>query len=184
MDIKELEIKGIFEVCLKPHKDNRGFFMRSFDKNIFEKYGLNYNWVQENHSRSGKKGTLRGLHFQLPPHSETKLIRCIRGKILDVFVDLRKNSKSFGEWGSVELSEENQKMILLPKGIAHGFCTMADETEILYKVDEFYTPHAEMGIKWNDKDLDIDWPTNSPILSEKDQNNIRLSSFIETYSSL
>ncbi len=184
MDIKELEIKGIFEVCLQPHKDNRGFFMRSFDKNIFEKYGLNYNWVQENHSRSEKKGTLRGLHFQLPPHSETKLIRCIRGKILDVFVDLRKNSKSFGEWGSVELSEENQKMILLPKGIAHGFCTMADETEILYKVDEFYTPHVEMGIKWNDNNLDIDWPTSSPILSEKDQNNFSLSSFIETYSSL
>ena len=131
MEIIERKIKGVYEIQLKPIGDNRGFFMRTFDINEFNKYGLNKVWVQENHSRSTQKGIIRGLHFQLPPFSETKLVRCINGAVLDVFVDLRKNSPTFGQWDSIELSAENKKMIFIPRGFAHGFCTLTEESEVL-----------------------------------------------------
>lgn len=181
MEIKERKLKGTFEINLKPHKDDRGFFMRTFDDAIFKEHGLERKWVQENHSRSEEKGIIRGLHFQLPPFTETKLVRCIKGAVLDVFVDLRRDSKTFGKWDSIELTEENKKMIFIPRGFAHGFCTLTEVSEVHYKVDNFYNPDFESGLLWNDKDVEIKWPTNSPILSKKDVKNMTLYEFISKY---
>ena len=151
MQFKERKLKGTYEISLSPHGDSRGFFMRTFDDKLFQEQGLERNWVQENHSRSGSKGIIRGLHFQLPPYSETKMVRCILGKVLDVFVDLRKDSETFGEWDSIELTEENQKMIFIPRGFAHGFCTLTTESAVVYKVDNYYHPSSESrALSWND----------------------------------
>jgi dTDP-4-dehydrorhamnose 3,5-epimerase len=179
MEIKELEIKGVFEILLNPRFDERGFFMRSWDQDIFRQYGLDKVWVQENHSRSERKYIIRGLHFQTGPFSETKLVRCIRGKIYDVAVDLRKESPTLGKWEGIVLSEENKKMFYIPSGFAHGFCTLSDISEVVYKVDNFYSPESERGILWNDPDLDISWPTNSPYLSEKDSKNMNFRDILE-----
>ncbi len=181
MEIKERKIKGTFEITLNPILDDRGFFMRTFDDAIFKEKGLERKWVQENHSRSEEKGIIRGLHFQLPPFTETKLVRCVKGAVLDVFVDLRKDSETFGQWDSIELSEDNKKMIFIPRGFAHGFCTLTEISEILYKVDNFYSPKFECGLLWNDNDVGIKWPTNSPILSEKDKKNMTLQEFISNH---
>lgn len=182
MEIKERKLKGTFEIKLKPHIDERGFFMRTFDQSIYKKYGLERNWVQENHSRSERKGIIRGLHYQLPPFEETKLVRCIKGKILDVFVDLRLNSDTFGQWESIELSEENKTMIFIPRGFAHGFCTLTEVSEVLYKVDNSYNPEAEIGLLWNDPNLKINWPVQTPLLSEKDKKNILFTDFLQKYN--
>jgi len=179
MEISPRKIPGTYEIALAPIGDNRGFFMRTFDLNEFNKYGLNKMWVQENHSRSSKKGIIRGLHFQFPPYAETKLVRCVRGTIMDVFVDLRKDSKTFGQWDSIELSEDNKKMIFIPRGFAHGFCTLSDESEVLYKVDNYYAPQYEGGLLWNDGSIEIDWPTQNTKLSYKDSRNPTLEEFIE-----
>lgn len=184
MEVKEREFKGVFEINLSPHVDDRGFFMRTYDINLLSEQGIHRAWVHENHSKSEKKGIIRGLHFQMPPFSETKLIRCIRGKIFDVFVDLRKGSKTFGKWGSLELSEENKKMILIPRGFAHGFCTLTYVSEIVYKVDSIYSREYEKGLIWNDPDINISWPLESPILSEKDKKNLTLKEFIKEYNSI
>ena len=184
MEIKERKLKGVYEITLKPHIDERGFFMRTYDETIFSNTEINRNWVQENHSRSERKGILRGLHLQLPPYAETKLVRCIRGAVLDVFVDLRKASLTFGKWDSIELSEANKKMVLIPQGFAHGFCTLTEKSEVLYKVDNFYSTDHELGIIWNDKLLRIDWHIENPILSEKDQRNITFSNFKKKYNSI
>ena len=132
MEFKELDIDGLFEINLKPLVDERGFFMRAFDINEFKNHGLQREWVQENHSRSERKGIIRGLHFQVEPFTETKLVRCIRGEIFDVAVDLRKGSKTFGFCRGIILSEENKKMFLIPRGFAHGFCTLSEISEVLY----------------------------------------------------
>jgi dTDP-4-dehydrorhamnose 3,5-epimerase len=184
MEIKERKLKGTFEINLKPHMDSRGFFMRTFDHSIFKERGIERKWVQENHSRSEAKGIIRGLHFQLPPFTETKLVRCIKGAVLDVFVDLRKDSTTFGEWDSIELSEENKKMIFIPRGFAHGFCTLTEISEVLYKVDNFYRASAEAGLLWNDYDLAIKWPLDEPILSDKDLKNLSYKEFVNTYKSI
>ncbi len=181
MEIKERKLKGTYEITLKPHLDNRGFFMRTFDDTIFKKNGIERKWVQENHSRSEEKGIIRGLHFQLSPFSETKLVRCIKGAILDVFVDLRKNSETFGQWDSIELSAENKKMIFIPRGFAHGFCTLTEISEVVYKVDNYYSQENERGLLWNDKTVGINWPTDNPILSAKDERNMTLAQFVEEY---
>ena len=181
MQITERKLKGTFEIKLKPINDPRGFFMRTYDNNFFKEFGLDKKWVQENHSRSEQKGIIRGLHFQLPPYSETKVARCIKGAILDVFVDLRKNSSTFGKWDSIELTEENKKMIYIPKGFAHGFCTLTEISEVVYKVDNFYNKKSEVGLLWNDQNLEIKWPFENPILSEKDKLNLTLEEFIIKY---
>jgi len=184
MEIVEYKIKGVFEIILEPRIDKRGFFMRTFDSEIFRKAGIDRPWVQENHSYSKERGTLRGLHFQFPPFAETKLVRCTRGTILDVFVDLRQGSPTFGTWDSIELSGENKKMVLIPRGLAHGFCTLTMQCDILYKVDNFYSPEHESGLLWNDPDLGIHWPVADPTISEKDLKNQTLKTFIETHKSL
>lgn len=168
MIIKENKLSGVYEVTPGPHVDERGFFMRVYDKKVFAAQGIDREWVQENHSRSEKKGIIRGLHFQLPPFTETKLIRVVKGAIFDVFVDLRVDSLTFGKWGSIELSEENRKILFIPKGFAHGFCTQTEVSEVVYKVDNHYTPEAECGIIWDDPDLAVDWPSGDHLLSKKD----------------
>lgn len=178
MEIKPQKLKGTFEINLSPIQDERGFFMRTYDLNAFNNTGLNKVWVQENHSLSAQSGIIRGLHFQLPPFAETKLVRCINGKILDVFVDLRKNSPTFGQWDSIELNAENKKMIFIPRGFAHGFCTLSENSEVLYKVDNFYSKEHERGLIWNDNEIGIDWPIQNPILSEKDTMNWTMAEFI------
>lgn len=182
--IKERKFKGVFEIQLDPHEDERGFFMRVYDIQVFEKYKIHKKWVQENHSLSVEKGVIRGMHFQLALHSEAKLIRVINGKIYDVFIDLRKGSPTFGQWDSINLSADNKKMIYIPRGLAHGFCTLTKNCEILYKMDNYYASNSEGSINWNDSDVGINWPVNNPIISEKDLKAKSFREFIERYGGL
>ena len=179
MEFIEHRIKGVIEIKPNPIKDSRGFFMRTYDEKIFSDNNVKYNWVQENNSRSERKGIIRGLHFQLEPWAETKLIRCVRGEIFDVAVDLRKGSETFGRWLGINLSEENKKMLLIPRGFAHGFCTLSDLSEVVYKVDNYYSPDHEVGLIWNDPYIEIEWPVKDPELSAKDKINITLKEFLE-----
>lgn len=168
------EIEGVYIIEPTIFGDNRGFFLESYNKRDFQSIGIDDNFVQDNHSKS-RKGVLRGLHFQTK-YSQGKLIRVIKGGILDIAVDLRKNSKTFGKTVKVELTEENKRMLYIPKEFAHGFLTITEETECLYKCNDYYYPEYESGIIWNDKDLNIDWEfekynlkVEDIILSEKDK---------------
>ncbi len=158
-------------VLIKPKVfgDDRGFFMETFKKSDFEKAGINVNFVQDNHSRS-VKGVLRGLHYQKKPYAQGKLVRCVKGRIFDVAVDIRKGSPTFGKWVAQELSEENKLMLWIPEGFAHGFLTLSDEAEVIYKVSgSEYAPDYDTGILWNDPQIGIKWPdVGKIILSEKD----------------
>jgi len=186
MKITENEkIKGGFIIQLEPHEDHRGFFMRTYDKKIFAEHGIDRDWVQENHSYNKEKGTVRGFHFQFPPHAETKLIRVISGEILDVFLDLRKGSPTFGQWDSVVVSGENKKMVYIPRGFGHGMCTLTDNAQMVYKVDNYYSPEAESQVKWNDPDLNIKWPVEKePIMSEKDLKANSFKEFVEKFGGI
>lgn len=168
MMITPCELQGVYEITLRPNSDHRGHFTRVYDQQIFLDHGLVGNWVQENRSFSKKKGTLRGLHLQHGPYAETKLIRVSRGAIYDVFVDLRPGSATYGHWDSILLTEDNNKMIYIGKGFAHGFCTLQEDCEIVYKVDQPYAPQHEDGVIWNDDSLRITWPILKPIISERD----------------
>jgi len=184
MEIKEHLLKGVYEIILKPYEDERGFFMRVYDKKTFNDNEIFHNWVQENHSFTKAEGTVRGLHLQLQPYSETKLVRCIKGKILDVFLDLRKNSDTFGLWSSLELSPIENNCILIPKGFAHGYCALENFSEVIYKVDNYYRPDFEVGIYCKDKDLKIDWRVSNIILSDKDSKNLKFNEFLMKYGSI
>lgn len=168
MEIKPLRLKGTYEIILDPKRDERGYFARVYDEAIFAEYGLTTSWVQENQSLTKRMGTIRGLHFQRPPYAETKLVRVADGEVYDVFIDLRKESHTFGHWDSVYLSSDKLNMVYIPKGFAHGFCSLSDETLVTYKVDAVYSPDYEGGIRWNDGSLKIPWPATSPLISEKD----------------
>jgi len=169
MKIEPLKLSDTFKVSLDPRKDERGYFVRTFDKAIFQACGLATDWAQENQSLSDRRGILRGLHFQRPPHAETKLVRVVTGAIFDVFVDLRKASPTYGQWDSVDLSSDNHTMVYIPKGFAHGFCTVTDVAVVVYKVDACYAPDAEGGLRWDDETLNIRWPTDKPFLSARDK---------------
>jgi dTDP-4-dehydrorhamnose 3,5-epimerase len=178
MKINKTFIKDLLILEPQLFKDERGFFYESYNKNNLDKI-INIVFVQDNESKSNK-GVIRGLHFQKPPFEQTKLVRCVSGSILDVVVDLRKNSKTYGKSFSVELSSENNKQLFVPKGFAHGFQVISDEAIVNYKVDNFYNPKSESGIIWNDKDLLIDWNLDiKPVLSVKD---LKLISFKELKS--
>ena len=168
----EFEKQKIEEVILVKPKvfgDNRGFFLESYKKSDFFENGINVDFNQDNHSKS-TKGVLRGLHYQANPYGQAKLVRCTKGCIYDVAVDIRPNSKTFGQYVKVELSENNKHMLYIPIGFAHGFVALTDEVEILYKASGEYTPQADRGIIWNDEDINIDWNINfEPLLSEKDK---------------
>jgi dTDP-4-dehydrorhamnose 3,5-epimerase len=168
MDFSKTDLEGAFLIQPKVFKDNRGFFLESFSSREFLKNGIDCTFVQDNHSRSISSGVLRGLHFQKPPHTQSKLLRVIKGAIIDVIVDIRKSSPTFGQWRSFELSEENFTMLFVPAGFAHGFCTVLPNTEVQYKVDKFYAPEFDSGIRWNDPTLSIPWTVAEPILSGKD----------------
>ncbi|GAA3406326.1 dTDP-4-dehydrorhamnose 3,5-epimerase [Paenibacillus hodogayensis] len=169
MRIQPCALPGVYEITPTPRSDHRGYFMRTYDRKIWADHGLDRQWVQENESFSQRKGTIRGLHLQLPPYAETKLVRVTKGAIFDVFVDLRADSATFGQWGSIELTADNRKMVYIPSGFAHGFCTLADDCAVAYKVDNFYTPAYEGGVIWNDGTLGIAWPLEGePVISSKD----------------
>lgn len=184
MKITQRELKGVFEIELEPVEDNRGFFMRSYDAAEFSRLGLNQDWVQENHSYSRKRGTVRGLHFQFPPYAEVKLVRAAAGEIFMAFVDLRKGSSTLGKWESTILSETNYRMLYLPKGLALGMCTLTDNCTLLYKMGACYAPEKQGVIKWNDPDIAIEWPVKDPILSEKDAKAGSFREFVEKHGGL
>ena len=163
-------LEGVYIVEPRVFGDKRGFFMESWSKRAFEAAGLFYDFVQDNHSSSDVKGTLRGIHFQKGEKAQAKLVRCVRGAVLDVAVDLRPQSPTYKRWGAVELSEENKRQLLIPRGFGHGFVTLTDHVEFLYKADNPYAPEADGGIRWNDPELNVDWGVTDPVLSDKDKN--------------
>jgi len=164
-------LEGAFTIELEKRGDERGFFARFFCIKEFEALNLDSRIVQINNSFSKDKGTLRGIHYQLSPKEETKIVRCIKGSLWDVIVDLRPNSPTFLKWFGAELNEENRKMMFVPKGFGHGFITLSENTEALYLVTAFYSPENERGIRWNDSKINIKWPSTPIIISEKDKNH-------------
>lgn len=175
MKVIKTDIEDVVIIEPQVFGDNRGWFTESWSQRKMEEAGLFYNFVQDNHSFSAVKGTLRGLHFQKGEASQAKLVRCVRGAVLDVAVDLRKNSKTYKKWVSCVLSEENKRQFLIPRGFAHGFLTLTDNVEFLYKADNYYNFEADRNIIWNDKELNIDWGIENPILSPKDAKAPKLS---------
>lgn len=171
MKFTKTKLDGVVIIEPDVFGDNRGFFMESWNKKKMEEAGLYYDFVQDNHSKSTVKGTLRGIHFQKGEKAQAKLVRCVKGAVLDVAVDLRKNSPTFKQWVGVELSAENKKQLLIPRGFGHGFVTLTDDVEFLYKADNYYALEADAGIRWNDPDIGVEWGIENPILSEKDKKN-------------
>ncbi len=171
MKITKTKLDGVVIIEPDVFGDNRGFFMESWNKKKMEEAGLFYDFVQDNHSKSTVKGTLRGIHFQKGDKAQAKLVRCVKGIVFDVAVDLRKNSPTFKQWVGVELNAENKKQLLIPRGFGHGFVTLTDDVEFLYKADNYYAPEADAGIRWNDPDIGVEWGVENPILSEKDKTN-------------
>lgn len=169
MNFSPLAIPGVWEITLQARSDARGYFMRSYDEGLFAAHGLVTKWVQENQSLSTEVGIVRGLHFQRGQSAETKLVRALEGRVLDVVVDLRRGSATFGQHLSVELSAEKKNAIYVPRGFAHGFCVIESPAVVTYKVDNFYDPEAEGGLFWNDPALGIAWPVIDAITSDKDK---------------
>jgi dTDP-4-dehydrorhamnose 3,5-epimerase len=168
MIFKETTLKGAFIIELEPHVDERGYFARSYCQREFEEHGLKFMPVQSNFSYSKKKGTLRGMHFQIAPYEEIKLISCIQGAVHDAIIDLRPDSPTCGKWFAVELTAENHKMLYVPEGFAHGFQTLVDDTAVFYQMSEFYHPECEKGVRWDDLMFGIEWPLPVAIISERD----------------
>ncbi len=170
MNIIKTDIEDVIIIEPKVFGDHRGWFTETYSKEKFKEFGIDIDFMQDNHSLSAQKGTLRGLHFQLNPKAQTKLVRCTKGKILDVAVDIRDGSPTYKKWVAVELTEENKKQLLIPKGFAHGFLTLTDDVEVQYKVDEYYSPENDRSIRYDDPEIGVDWGIEDPILSEKDLN--------------
>lgn len=170
MNVIKTELEDVYILEPRIFSDQRGWFSESWSKRTMEEAGFNYEFVQDNHSFSAQKGTLRGLHFQISPFAQAKLVCCIRGAVWDVVVDLRSNSSTFRKWAAVELSAENKRQLLIPRGFGHAYVTLADDVEFLYKADQYYNPKYDRSIAWNDPDIGITWPIERPILSEKDRN--------------
>ncbi len=170
MIIRETELKNAFIIEPERLEDERGFFARTYCKKEFENNGISVQFVQCNISFNKKKGTLRGMHYQVAPHEEAKLVRCTLGALYDVIVDLRPNSQTFKQWISVELTAENRGMIYIPEGFAHGFLTLKDNTEVFYQMSEFYEPDYVKGVRWNDPAFNIQWPIEINMISHKDNN--------------
>lgn len=169
MKFTETPIPGAYLIDLEKRGDERGFFARAFCQREFEAVGLCSQFVQINNSLTASRGTLRGMHYQLPPQAETKVLRCVRGGLWDVILDLRERSPTFGQWFGAELTAENRRMMYCPKAFAHGFITLTDDTEVFYLVDEFYAPAAERGVRWDDPRFKIEWPIQPVVISDKDR---------------
>lgn len=171
MEVRSLGLDGVFEISPRKFGDERGFFSETYNAKAFGEAGIDLTFVQDNHSYSAAKGVVRGLHYQLPPFAQDKLVRVTRGAILDVAVDIRKSSPSFGKWVSLEVSADKWNQILVPKGFAHGFMTLEENTEVIYKVTDYYSPEHDRSIRFDDPAIGIDWPfpSSGVQLSDKDQ---------------
>lgn len=170
MIFTETELKGAFIIDIEKREDERGFFARAWCQKELEAHGLKSHWVQANLAFSQRKGTLRGLHYQIAPYEEAKLMRCIRGAIYDVIIDLRPESPTYKQWLGVELTADNHRMLYVPEGFAHGYQSLVDDTEVFYPVSQFYIPGSERGVRWDDPAFAIEWPvTKNLILSDKDK---------------
>lgn len=170
MNIIRTLLDGVFILEPKVFGDHRGWFSETYSRRTLLDQGIDIEFVQDNHSLSAQKGTLRGLHFQNAPKAQTKLVRCTRGRILDVAVDIRKGSPTYRQWVAVELSDANHRQLLVPKGFAHAFLTLTEDVEVQYKVDEYYSPEHDRSIRYDDPDIGIDWGDVTPVLSAKDLN--------------
>ena len=170
MKATETNLQGVYILEPQVFGDARGWFMESWSQRKMEEAGIRAEFLQDNQSFSAQKGTLRGLHYQLNPMCQAKLLRCTRGKIFDVAVDIRKGSPSYAQWTGVELSAENKKQLFIPRGFAHGFITLTDDVEVQYKADNYYAPECDGNIRWDDPEIGIKWPIAPVILSEKDKN--------------
>lgn len=168
MNVVKAKLEGVYILEPRVFGDSRGWFMESWSRRTLEQAGLFYDFVQDNQSFSAQKWTLRGIHFQRGDKAQAKLVRCVRGKVLDVAVDLRPDSPTFKQWVSAELSADNFRQLLIPRGFGHAFLTLTDNVEFCYKADNFYAPEAEGAILWNDPEIGIKWPVDNPILSTKD----------------
>jgi dTDP-4-dehydrorhamnose 3,5-epimerase len=168
MQVIKTMIDGLLIIEPDIHGDARGYFYESYTQKKYSSYGIDTLFLQDNQSYTKSCGTIRGLHFQSPPHAQTKLVRCTRGKILDVAVDIRANSPTFKKWISVELSEENKRQLYIPKGFAHGFVTLCNDCDLQYKVDDYYSPECDRTIAYNDPDFNVQWGVDVPVLSAKD----------------
>jgi dTDP-4-dehydrorhamnose 3,5-epimerase len=175
MKFIQTDFDGCYIIEIEKKTDERGHFSRILDKKLFEKNNLNFNFVQSSISFNKKKYTLRGMHYQTNPYEEEKLVRCSKGKIFDVIIDIRKKSKTYKKWIGTELSEKNSRMIYIPKGMAHGFLTLNDNTEIVYEMSQYYSLEHNKGIRWNDPEFSIKWPKEISILSEKDKNYLNFN---------
>lgn len=169
MRVFESNLTGVKLIEPKSFGDARGFFMESYNEELFRSIGIDQKFIQDNHSLSKDAGVLRGLHYQLNPKAQSKLIRVVTGAIYDVVVDIREGSPTFGKWEGYILSEHNKRQLFVPKGFAHGFCTITNDVNVQYKVDEYYSPEHDRGIMWDDPELRIQWPLTEPILSDKDK---------------
>ena len=170
MEVTRLAIPDVCLLAPRKHGDHRGFFSETYSKRAFAEAGIEADFVQDNHSLSAEPGTVRGLHFQVPPRAQAKLLRVVRGAVFDVAVDLRRGAPTYGQHVSAVISAEAWNQIYVPVGFAHGFCTLEPGTEVLYKVSDFYAPEAEQGLLWNDPELAIDWPAGAgAALSERDR---------------
>ena len=178
MQVERTPIDGLLIVTPTIHEDRRGFFYESYNEVQFREIGIDLAWLQDNHVKSAKN-TVRGLHFQRGK-GQAKIIRCARGRVWDVAVDIRPDSPTLGQWHAVELSGDNKKMFFIPVGFAHGYAVLSDEAETLYKCSNVYDPKLEDGILWNDPDIAVDWPVASPILSDRDQNAQTLKQYLES----
>lgn len=170
MKVEKTKLAGVYVIIPQVFGDNRGYFTETYNAKKLQEFGINIQFIQDNHSLSTQKGTLRGIHFQNAPMAQTKLVRCTRGKILDVAVDLRKDSHTFKQYVTVELSDSNFKQLFIPKGFGHAFLALTDNVEIQYKVDEYYSKVNDQSIIYNDSELHIKWPEMTFILSDKDKN--------------
>jgi dTDP-4-dehydrorhamnose 3,5-epimerase len=171
MKIERTALEGVLILTPKRFGDARGFFSESWSRRTFEAAGLRFDWVQDNHSLSARPGTVRGLHFQAPPHAQDKLVRCGRGRLFDVAVDIRRGSPTYGRWVGVELSFENGRQLLIPKGFLHGFVTREPDTEIIYKCSDYYAPECDGAVRFDCPEIGIDWGLDGiePVLSERDR---------------
>lgn len=179
MKLIETKLKDCYIVEPDRFGDNRGWFSESYNKKVFEDLGLSYDFVQDNESFSAKKGVLRGLHFQNEPYTQAKIVRCTSGAVYDVAVDIRHDSPTYGMWVGVELSEENGRQLLIPRGFLHGFQTLTDNVKFAYKCDNYYNKESDGGVMYNDPDIGVVWPIADPILSEKDKHHPKLKELIK-----
>ncbi|MBZ8132016.1 dTDP-4-dehydrorhamnose 3,5-epimerase [Afifella sp. IM 167] len=172
LEVRELGLPGVFEISPRLHEDARGFFSETYNARSMAEHGIEHTFVQDNHSRSGEAGVLRGLHYQLHPHAQAKLVRVVKGSVFDVAVDIRRGSPTFCKWVGIQLSAKKWNQFLVPVGFAHGFLTLEPDTEVIYKVTDYYAPEHDRNLRFDDPQIGIDWPLGNvrPILSDRDRN--------------